>query len=202
MSTAPYKTAITDYIRANARPTHKFSHQARLYRLATALAGENAIDDDVVFGAAWLHDLGVFIGHRPADPAALVAWDHIGYACRQAPGVLERAGFPVHKIPAVLEVIRTHMPRSEPVSLEGCLVHDADILEQLGGVGILRTVSKVGQDTRFRFFSDALRALGTNAEELASQLTLESARTLALPRLRLLREFLSGCEQEAQGIEW
>jgi uncharacterized protein len=28
-------------------------------------------DDDIPFAAAWMHDLGVFIGHRPKDLAQL-----------------------------------------------------------------------------------------------------------------------------------
>ena len=191
-----------DYIRAQATPPDKFSHQPRLYRLAARLAEGRAFDDDVLFAAAWLHDLGVFVGHRPEDPARLAAWDHVAYALKEAPSLLRKFGFPSEKIPAVLEVIRTHLPSTTPTTLEGVLMRDADILEQLGAIGILRTVSKIGRDTRFVRFADALRVLGRNADDLPATLQLESGRRLAGPRLKVLRQFLEAASAEADGVEF
>lgn len=197
-----YRQALEEYIRTEAKPLDKFSHQPRLYRLAVRLAEGQPFDDDVVHAAAWLHDLGVFIGHRPDDLQALAAWDHVAYVTREAPVLLQRFGFPIGKIPAVLEAIRTHMPQCEPTSFEGVLLRDADILEQLGSVSVLRTVSKVGRDTRFILFSDALRTLRQNLEKLPGMLRLESARRLAEPRIQTLKNFLKSAESEAGGVDW
>jgi uncharacterized protein len=201
MNQSGYRAALVDYIRAQAKPPDKFSHQARLYALARRLAEGQPYDDDVLFAAAWLHDLGVFTGHRPEDPAALAAWDHIAYANRQAPGVLRELGFPEGKVAAVLEVIRTHLPSSTPTSFEGTLLRDADILEQLGAIAILRTVSKVGRDTRFIRYADAVRVLRRSVEQLPAQLQLASARRLAGPRMETLKAFLAAAEAEADGNE-
>jgi uncharacterized protein len=201
MNRTGYRAALIEYIRAQAQPPDKFSHQARLYRLAERLAEGQPYDDDVLFAAAWLHDLGVFIGHRPDDPAALATWDHIAYANRQSPGVLIQLGFPEDKIPAVLEVIGTHLPSATPTSFEGTLLRDADILEQLGAVAILRTVSKVGRDTRFVRYADALRVLRRNVEQLPAQLELAAARTLAESRVETLKAFLAAAAAEADGNE-
>jgi len=38
MQQSGYREAIVDYIRAQAKPPDKFSHQPRLYQLATRLA--------------------------------------------------------------------------------------------------------------------------------------------------------------------
>ena len=165
MSESNYRQAIAGYIRANAQPPDKFSHQPRLYHLARRLAEAQPFDDDVLYAAAWMHDLGVFIGHRPEEPAALAAWDNIAYAVKEVPKLLERFGFPAEKVPAVIEAIRAHLPATQPTSIEGTLLRDADLLEQLGAVGILRTVSKVGRDTRFVRFADALRMLQRNAKQ-------------------------------------
>ncbi len=196
-----YREAIIGYIRTQAKPPDKFSHQVRLYRLAKGLAEGKPYDDDVLFAAAWMHDLGVFIGHRPEGTAALAAWDHVAYAASEVPKVLERLGFPSGKIPAVIEVIRTHLPSARPGSFEGVLLRDADILEQLGAVGALRTVSKVGRDTRFARFSDALALLRRNLEQLPGQLQLAAARKAAEPRLKSLAAFLAAAEAEADGEE-
>jgi uncharacterized protein len=191
-----YRAAIAEYIRVQAKPPDKFSHQPRLYQLARQLAEGQPFDDDVLFAAVWLHDLGVFIGHRPEDLAALAAWDNVAYAMRETPKVLRQFGFPETKIPAVSEVIRNHLPSAKPTSFESVLMRDADILEQLGAIGILRTASKVGRDTRFVRFGDALRLLRRNAEQLPGQLQLPSAQRLAKERVRVLRAFLDAAEAE------
>jgi uncharacterized protein len=191
-----YRDAIAEYIRAEAKPADKFSHQVRLYQLAKQLAQNQPFDDDVLYAAAWLHDIGVFIGHRPEELTALAKWDNVAYALKETPGLLQRFGFPAEKVAAVIEVIRTHLPSGRPTCFEGILLRDADILEQLGAVGILRTVSKVGRDTRFVTFEDALCVLQRNAEQLVAQLRLDSARALAEPRLQILNAFLSAAKNE------
>ena len=201
MKRSNYRPSLVEYVRANANPPDKFSHQSRLYRLAVQLAEDEPFDDDVLFAAAWLHDLGVFVGHRPEDPARLTQWDHVAYACDKVPALLREFGFPEEKILPVLEVIRTHLPSARPTRMEGTLLRDADILEQLGGIGILRTVSKVGRDSRFVRFSDALKVLRQNLEELPGKLQLPSAHRLAEPRLRVLCDFISAVEFEADSTE-
>lgn len=201
MNSPDYRQAIADYIRSNAKPADKFSHQPRLYRLAVQLADKKPFDDDVLYAAAWLHDIGVFIGHRPEDPAALAKWDNVAYAVETVPGLLQQFGFPKEKIPGVIEVIRTHLPSGKPTSFEAVLLRDADILEQLGAIGILRTVSKTGRDTRFIRFADSVRVLRRNTEQFPALLQLDSARKLAEPRLKILRDFLDAAEKEADGVE-
>jgi uncharacterized protein len=196
-----YREAIVDYIRAQAKPPDKFSHQPRLYQLAKRLADGQPYDDDVLHAAAWLHDLGVFIGHRPEDPTALAEWDNVAYACRQAPQILRQLGFPEAKIPAVVDAIRAHLPSGRPTSFEATLLRDADLLEQLGAIAILRTVSKVGRDTRFLRHADAVRVLRQNVEQLPPQLQLASARRLAGPRVEILRAFLAAAQTESDGNE-
>jgi uncharacterized protein len=201
MTQSGYREAIADYIRAQAQPPDKFSHQPRLYQLAKRLAEGQAYDDDVLYAAAWMHDLGVFIGHRPEDLATLAVWNHVVYAARKVPPILKQLGFPEEKIAAAMEVIRTHLPTTKPTSFEGTLLRDADILEQLGAIAVLRTVSKVGRDTRFVRYADAIRVLRRNVEELPAQLELASARRLARSRVKALKAFLAAAEAEADGNE-
>jgi uncharacterized protein len=191
-----FRPAIIAYIREQARPVDKFSHQPRLYELTRAIGAGQSYDDDVVFAAVWLHDLGVFVGHRPEEPEALAKWDFLGYAMKRTPEILSRFGFPAEKIPAVVEAIRTHQPKDKPTSIEGIILRDADILEQLGAATILRTVCKIGRDTRFQTFPDALRVLQKNADMLPAQLNLPTSRALAAPRLQVLRQFLAVAQTE------
>ncbi len=196
---ADFRTAITEYIAREARPQEKYGHQPRLYALTRAIGGGLEYDDDVVFAAAWLHDLGVFVGHRPEDPVELARWDHVAYVVEKVPGILASAGFAPEKIPAVLEAIKTHQPKDEPRTVEAVILRDADMLEQLGAIGIARTLCKVGRDTRYATFTPAVEVLRRALVELPGRLRLESARKLAEPRVRSLRAFLEELDEEAQG---
>src|ERR1035438_10138851 len=141
-----FRTALYDWIAREARPVDKFGHQPRLYALTKQVGEGQDYDDEVVYAAAWLHDLGVFVGHRPEDPDALARWDHVVYTAARAPVLLDQVGFPSEKVAAVLDAIRTDQPSDRPSTLEGVILRDSDILEQLGAIGIMRTLAKVGRD--------------------------------------------------------
>jgi uncharacterized protein len=194
-----FRTALMDLIRREAKPVEKYGHQPRLFALAHQIAWDLNYDGDVVFAAAWLHDLGVFVGHRPEDPAELARWDHVRYTCERAPQILAEAGFPAEKVPAVLAAIREHQPKDHPTSIESTILRDADILEQLGGIGILRTVCKVGRDTRYATFTDAIETLRKNLQTLPGEIHLENAKRLAEPRIAALKSFLEAVDTEASG---
>ena len=193
-----FREAIQTYIAAEAIPREKFGHQPRLYALACRVGKSHEYDDDVVFAAAWLHDLGVFVGHRPEDAEELARWDNTGYAMRRAPELLIGFGFSEAKIPAVVEAIRTHQPHAEPTTIEGLILRDADILEQLGAIAVLRTVCKIGRDTRFTTFEDALKSLRKSLETLPGQLRLETARRIADSKIQTHLAFLEAAESESK----
>lgn len=195
-----WRAALAAYLQAQADPPHKYGHQPRLYALTQAIAARSAgftYDEDVVYAAAYLHDLGVFRGHRPDDPAALPSWDHVGYVCGMAPALLTGFGFPPGKIAAVLEAMRQHQPQDEPTGPEATLLRDADILEQLGVIGILRTASKLGNDTRFHLLADVQRSLARALNELPSRLRLPAAMELAQDRVAVQAAFLAALRLEA-----
>ena len=196
MSTG-YIRALVESIESQCRPVDKFGHQPRLEALALTIGEGLEYDRDVVVAAAWLHDLGVFVGHRPENPDELAQWDHVAYACSRAPEILRQAGFPQDRIGAVLDAIRQHQAKDEPTTVEATILRDADILEQLGAVGILRVVSKVGRDTRFPRFTDAVAQLRRNLEDLPGKIRLAAARRLAEGRIATLRAFLQAVEEEA-----
>jgi uncharacterized protein len=192
-----WRQSIADYILREARPPEKFSHQPRLYALARKIGEGFNYDDDVVYAAAWLHDLGVFIGHRPEDPALLSKWDNTAYAIAKTPAILREVSFPEQKINAVLACIATHQPHHAPQTIEATILRDADILEQLGAVGVLRTVCKIGRDTRFHSFTDAVHSLQKAVDILPPFIHLPQARLLAEPRVAILRAFLKSVSDEA-----
>jgi uncharacterized protein len=194
-----FRSRLAAYVRSQALPIDKLGHQPRLYALTQLVGQGMSYDDDVVYAAAWLHDLGVFIGHRPEDPEALSSWDNVSYAMKQAPLVLSRCGFPATKVAPVVEAIRTHQPHLSPTSVEGAILRDADILEQLGAIGILRVVAKIGRDTRYPTFTDAAGTLRKALADLPGKLHLHTAKALAQPKIDLLESFLRAMDNESHG---
>ena len=192
-----WRESVIAYIRIEAQPEDKFGHQPRLYALAKRIGQEMVYDDDVLFAAVWMHDLGVFLGHRPRDPEQLSRWDHVPYTISRSRQLLLEWGFPVDKLDAVAEAIRTHQAKDEPTTVEGTLLRDADILEQLGAVGILRAVVKIGRDTRYPSFSAILPILNHAVDQLANQTRLTQSKTIAQSRVEMLRSFLSAVHNEA-----
>jgi uncharacterized protein len=196
---AAWRASVIEYIRAEAQPADKFGHQPRLYTLAAKLGEGTPFDDDILFAAAWMHDLGVFLGHRPQDPAELARWDHVPYTIARSRELLPGWGFPAEKLDGVAEAIRTHQPHDEPVTIEAVLLRDADILEQLGAIGALRALVKVGRDTRYPSYSSVLPVLQKAVERLPRLIRLDSARQLAKPRVEVLRNLIAAIETEADG---
>jgi uncharacterized protein len=197
MTDRGWRDAVVAYIRVEAQPEDKFGHQPRLYALATQIGQGMDFDDDILFAAAWMHDLGVFLGHRPSDPAQLSRWDHVPYTIQRSSELLTEWGFPTEKLGGVEAAIRYHQAKDEPTTVEGVLIRDADILEQLGAIGILRATVKVGRDSRYPNFSSMVPVLRDAINHLANQLRLIKSKVIAEPRVEMLRSFLDSIYDEA-----
>jgi len=197
-----WRGALVKRIRTEALPPEKFSHQARLYALTQEIAASftEPVDDDVLFGATWVHDLGVFLGHRPSEPEALKLWNSTAYTVAHVGEVLRACGFPEEKIAAAIECIRTHEAHGEPTTTEGTILRDADLLEQLGAVAVMRTTAKIAQDTRFITFGDAARSLEKSLASVPPQIRLGKTKELAQPRITALQSFLDSLQQESGGL--
>jgi uncharacterized protein len=95
---APWKVTIYQLARSKfIHPAWGWQHSERNYLLGLELAqGDNLIvDTDVLFAAAFLHDMAAFM---PCPDSHL---EHGACAALQSPAILRDAGFPVAKIPAV-----------------------------------------------------------------------------------------------------
>ncbi|HEY1987121.1 MAG TPA: HD domain-containing protein [Terracidiphilus sp.] len=192
-----WRLSVIAYVRAEAQPVDKYGHQPRLYALATAVGQGTEYDDDVLFAAAWMHDLGVYLGHRPRDPLELTRWNHVPYTIARSWELLDEMGFPHTKLDGVAEAIRTHQPQDTPSTIEATILRDADILEQLGAIGALRAMVKVGRDTRYSTFSSVVPVLRRAVDELPGKLLLPTAQALAEPRVAILKAFLAAIASEA-----
>jgi len=139
-SAADWRATVRAFAKEHFKnPAWGYSHSERDYSLARTLAAGDrvSLDDDVLFAAAYLHDMAAF------PPWANEKLDHSDIAADAVGGILKDTGFPMAKIEAVRGAIRTHMFYREPVGPEALYLHDADALDWLGAVGAARIFASV-----------------------------------------------------------
>lgn len=132
-----------DAFAAKNLPRLFYSHSRRDYILAKSLAAADhvTLDEDVIFAAAYLHDMATAAAFT--DPKK----DHADVGAEKIDIVLAKTDFPKAKLDAVRAAIRTHNPDRNPVGAEARYLHDADILDNLGASGwawALQMVDKTG----------------------------------------------------------
>ncbi len=139
MSPLTLETAHAWY--SDTDPVHDFAHIERVYHMATRLAHAEGADLEIVQTAALLHDAE---GSAPgSDNTAGRATHHLSSA-EFARTILEKEGWPLDRLEAVLHCIRAHRfraGREEPQTLEAKVLFDADKLDVLGAVGVARTIA-------------------------------------------------------------
>lgn len=118
-------------------PAWGLSHSERDYELTRQLAASDhvVLEDDVLFAAAYLHDMAAF------KPWEIEGKDHSDVGAVTIDIVLKGTGFPSAKLEAVRGAIRTHMYYRTPVGPEATYLHDADALDWLGTIGIARVLA-------------------------------------------------------------
>src|SRR5215469_5916521 len=103
---APWKVTIYELARSKFHhPAWGWQHSERNYQVALELARGDGlqVDTDVLFAAAFLHDMAAFM------PCANAKMEHGDCAAEQSGNILRAAGFPMDKLPAVLAAERGHM---------------------------------------------------------------------------------------------
>jgi HD superfamily phosphodiesterase len=175
-------------------PAWGYSHSIRDYTLARDLAAADhaTIDDDVLFAAAYLHDMAAF---APWDREK-EGIDHADEAARVVDTVLKGTSFPSAKIEAVRGAIRTHMFDRTPVGPEALYLHDADALDWLGAIGVARVMALVDPNGGEPDGPKAVKMLEDNLARVPSRV-LSPAGKKRVPQLQQeLAEFLKDLRRE------
>jgi uncharacterized protein len=191
---APWKIRIYHLARTKfLHPAWGWQHSERNYRLGIELARGDGlhVDTDVLFAAAFLHDMAAFM------PCADKHLEHGACAALQSPAILRAAGFPVAKIPAVQAAERGHMyymdPGSDPAAI---VLHDADSLDFLGDIGAARMLSLTGE--KAPSFAPAVETLRKFLSEIPPRLITRTARRMGEQRAAELRTFLDALNVETR----
>ena len=139
MSTTAQKQMLADiYQEVQQRfaefddPAHGWEHVRRVYDLALRIADEEGADRLITGSAALLHDIGRLI-HRKGTPHALLSVE-------ESREILKHYPVGPEQVENILHAIEAHSFSQglEPRTLEARVVRDADRLDGLGALGILR----------------------------------------------------------------
>ena len=189
---APWKVTIYERARSTFHhPAWGWQHSERNYRVALELAqGDGlSVDTDVLFAAAFLHDMAAF---EPCNDAKL---EHGECAARQSGAILRAAGFPMEKLPAVQAAERGHMYYSDPgTQPEAIVLHDADSLDFLGDIGAARMLSLTGENAES--FARAVKALRSFLHDIPPRLVTKTAQRIGAQRAAELARFLDALDSE------
>ena len=196
-------------------PVHGFDHICRVYAMAERLAQAEGADMEIVRAAALLHDAE----GSQTDGGEEGRLDHHHASAEFAHHVLANEGWPEDRISAVQHCIRAHRFRHNsepPQTLEARILFDADKLDVIGAVGVVRTVAYdvvVGQPI---FAEPSPRFLETGEKEahephssyheflfklikIKDLLHTPSARAIAEDRHRFLVDFFHRLAAEQRG---
>jgi uncharacterized protein len=191
--TPDWHTTVREFAASQFKhPAWGYSHDLRDYALARELAAEDrvSLDDDVLFAAAYLHDIAAFAPWE--DPKE----DHSDVGARVVESVLKDTGFPMKKIDAVRGAIRTHMYYREPVGPEALYLHDADALDWLGAIGVARIFGLVDPHGGNPDGPKALALLSDNLNKVPEHVLSPAGRARVAQRKAELEKFLVDLRRE------
>jgi HD domain len=194
---ADWRAGVRDLAAKNFKnPAWGYSHCLRDYALARELAAADhaAVDDDVLFAAAYLHDLAAF---KPWENDKL---DHSDVAADIVDTILKGTGFPMAKIEAVRGAIRTHMYYRDPVGPEALYLHDADALDWLGAIGVARIIALVDPNGGSPDGPKAVKMLEDNLKNVPARVLSPAGKAMMPPRKAELEAFLGNLRRESDGL--
>lgn len=197
---------------AAALPAHDEYHAKRVHDLAVQLADRvsPSVDESVLTAAAWFHDIG-----RPRERVGEVD-DHGEWAAGEAADLLESEDVATDRIEAVQHCLRAHSIRPSapgPNTVEAELLFDADKLDAIGAVGLVRLACIVGERSgrtgdRYAVIDDAstlpmadddgadVELLREWGRERLEALHTDQARRFGADRWSFVEEFFDQFERE------
>lgn len=195
---APWKQTVYDYAVENQQHTAwGLEHSERDYILAKELADAEGLmlDLDVLFAAAFLHDMGAF------EPFAARGSDHSQVAADSMAEILEPAGFPMEKLSLAQGAALAHMYYSPvPDEPHAQVLHDADTLNFLGAIGVTRIISLATREGLAQDLPTAIATLENMSAELPGTLVLDVSKRMGEERSQEINAFINSLRaQSADG---
>jgi HD superfamily phosphodiesterase len=173
------------------------AHNQRDYAVAKELAAADhvTLDDDVIFAAAYLHDVGSWPGW--AEPGK----EHGDVSAAKLDRMLAGTDFPKGKMEKVREAMRTHMFYRNPVSPEARYLHDADALDNMGAIGVASLLEMVGRNGGNLTGQKAITFSKKNTEVVQNRLVTPAGKAQVAPRLAEQKALLDALDRETNGFK-
>lgn len=193
-----WRTTVQQFAAKNFKhPAWGYSHNMRDYALARELAATDHVklDDDVLFAAAYLHDIAAF---EPWEKAKL---DHSDVGAEAIDSVLAGTNFPKAKLDAVRAAIRTHMYYRDPAAPEAIYLHDADALDWLGAIGAARILSLIDPKGGDPDGPKAVAMLSKNLHDVPSRVFSPAGRARVSGLAAELNKFLDDLSRETDKLK-
>jgi uncharacterized protein len=192
----------------NGDPGHDFAHVERVIANCRAIGASAGANLELLLPAALLHDV---VNLPKNHPERLAASD---MAAKKSAELLKSAGYLEEQIQKIKEIITEHSYSlgKKPSSIESAVLQDADKLDALGAIGIMRTVTcgaKMGSSyydlnepfVKTRPLNDKAFTIDhfeTKLLKLAALMNTEAGRLEAAKRTSFMKEFLSQLSREIQ----
>jgi uncharacterized protein len=170
-------------------PVASPDHVERMTTWCQRVGPAQGADMEVLVAGALLHDVGVVTDRKT----------HYTVGRTRAEEILHQVGFPVEKIAASLHVLESHSRYGGPTpnSIEAQVGQDADALEYIGAIGVLRALVRGLNDGSFNGrtcdFPGFLRSIMDKVEETFHT---REAEVIGRSRLEYMRRFLERLEKE------
>ena len=173
------------------------AHGRRDYEVTLALARAEgiAVDDDALYAAGYLHDMGGL------PPYAQPGVDHGERGAQVVDSVLRAIGFPMEKAALAKDIIVHHVYYRPPgTSPEAILFRDADILDFLGAIDVARIVSLTMRESWAPDLPHAIAVVERNMREMPGRLQTAAAKREAERRVREMQAFLDALRAETDSL--
>ena len=201
-----FQRYMSDLCNSNPDPSHDILHVKRVVGVAKKLCIEENASIEVVVPAAYLHDC-VYISK--SDPRRKQASQ---LSATKAKNLLKQWNYPDQFIDDIAHAIEAHSFSANitALSLEAKIVQDADRLDAIGAVGIMRCFSFSGLSNRSFYNSvdpfcskrlpddsnNALDHFFVKLMKIPQSLHTRSAQAEAKKRLSTMNSFLSSLRAE------
>jgi HD superfamily phosphodiesterase len=174
------------------------AHARRDYEMTRTLARAEGItvDDDALYAAAYLHDMGGL------PPYAKPGVDHGDRSAQLVDSVLRGTGFPMEKIELVKEIVDHHQyyRPADTLAVE-MLFRDADILDFLGAIDIARIISLTKRERLAPDLPAAIEVIRKQVTEMPGRLQSEAAKREGERRVEEMRRFLDAHARETDSLK-
>src|SRR5574340_747176 len=184
----PIDSAEIEALTAEHGGVWGINHTRRLLNLVEQIGSGLDYNREAVWIAAHLHDWGAYA------PWAQKGVDHAARSVEVAGEYLAAHDCPTDLKALILECIALHHTAGSERSLEATLLRDADGLDFLGAVGVLRDFSKNPRDLRAAFDQVQKRR-----RTVPAMLQLDGAKAIAKERIREMDALLEQFERGSFG---